>query len=233
MTKPKEIAKQPTPPKGNLWFIFGGPLLGIGNSLFVQKHGNDVPDAIIYGIYAVALLFLLIGVFRLEKFREAGGRIKDQLRIHRVSAALVCLVFLIALYSTASTLIKHHRGEQTSTAARSPPPPAAQPQKVIQTPSVATKIKDKKHSYRAKAAPNTTAPVVAVIPPANAPPITEGQTAPSPIVVTGGVKQGGDGLSSVSLLHWHISSRALQQLPTECVWWKPQHKHLRSSPNSP
>jgi hypothetical protein len=129
-SKSSKLRPEIEPPKGNLWFFGGSSVLALANNLYIQKHGNDVSDVLIYGVYVFAFLVLLVGVVRLERFREAGGRIKEYARKHPVSLGMVALLLLIVFYSTTATLMSRFRSQSNSVKVAEQPqekPPVASP----------------------------------------------------------------------------------------------------------
>jgi hypothetical protein len=116
MAKPIPKPK-PAPPKGNLWFLVGSPLLGLANNIFVQKYGGSIPDYVTYAIYAIAIACLVIGVFRLEEFVRSGGKLKQYAKDHRFSLAIVGSLLLAFAVNAATVLVSRaqqkDRSEQT------------------------------------------------------------------------------------------------------------------------
>jgi len=89
------------PPRGNLWFLLGSPLLGLANNIFIQKHGDSIPDGVVYFIYIIAALFLLIGLVRIERFVKAGGRMRQLIVDHKLSFGFVSLLLVVFLGNIA------------------------------------------------------------------------------------------------------------------------------------
>jgi hypothetical protein len=115
MAKPNiSVAAKPEPksPRGNRWLLLGAPTLGFANSLFVQKHGNSIPDSVIYMIYAIAAICFVIGLARVEKFAKAGGKVKLQIKQHQFSFAIMCLLLSMLSCNGVVSLVRRFENPQ-------------------------------------------------------------------------------------------------------------------------
>ena len=88
-------------------------------AIWVQKHGSNTPDWVVWGLFALGAVPAFIALVRYERFLRAGGKIKEQIKHYPFSSALLCLIFLMVSCSTITTLAKHsHR--QDSVSSKSP-----------------------------------------------------------------------------------------------------------------
>src|ERR1017187_9303570 len=93
-SRPTEPA--PLPPPKNWWLIGGSIVMEFSAALWAQKHGTDISDIAIYGLFALGTIPALIAAIRYERFVKAGGKIKE----HPLSLALLVLILLLVSYST-------------------------------------------------------------------------------------------------------------------------------------
>src|SRR5947209_7856990 len=87
-------------PKGNFALGMAGLVFALGNSLVIQKWGSGWCNWTVFGLYTVAAILLLIVVFRVERFRESGGKILRQMTMHPVSIAILTLMVMAALWQS-------------------------------------------------------------------------------------------------------------------------------------
>jgi hypothetical protein len=182
-----EIYSEPAPkPKKDLAWGAACVMVSISVNVTIDKYGSQWNGWIVAMLWSLALIPCLIWLWHNERLLLTRGWIAGKFKQHPISYSIVLAMFGFiawnAGYHLSTRQWKRPATEQTATTPKSPPLPARPSEKQIQGATVkpATAPTTKAKNARSPKLPVSLAPITVT-------------ASDRPAIITGGVKQGGDG----------------------------------------